>query len=110
MELLIEADPVIRQMVPSVLDAAGLRGPADRLRGMPAMLSARVVERACELLREAGESSDVAGEWTEVVSDATFWGEGALLSASSGEEELFVECMERLRRAIERGWRMLLVH
>jgi len=76
------------------------------------MIEVDVIIYACELLREIQDTAGAARpeEWASVVQEAAWWGEGALLAAAGGERELFVECFKSLRRVMNDGWRLMVVH
>ncbi len=88
MEMLPEADSVVRQLMPSVFDAAGMAAHAERLRSI-GVLSAGDAMAALEVLAEATDSSSADPVWAEPVAEATFWGTAALWAAHDGDQGTF---------------------
>ncbi len=113
MELFLEVDPAIRQVVPSVLDAAGMGEDATKLREFEPVLNIGVVVRVCTLLQSIREAQGVAilpGTWAEVVAEAAFWAEGALWAAADGDIELLSDCMKMIRKAVQDGYSLGVSH
>lgn len=109
MELLPEADSVVRQFMPCLMEAAGLRQEASDLKRLEPIECLPSLKRACLLLNRIGKESHGTG-WDEVITDAVFWGEAALWAALKGDLQNFIHHVERMRRILETGFIGTQVH
>lgn len=91
--LLPEADSVIRQLMPSVFEAAGMAAVASRLRSYGVMDESDVA-RACSVIDEASRLG--AGGWAEAVMEASFWGTAAAWAACDEDSDTFEYCVQRV--------------
>jgi hypothetical protein len=100
MELLPQADSMIRQLVPGVLDVAGLKEYAEELRGLDVLSCECGVFRACGML-QAIRVSEIPPDWTDVIEDTTFWAEAALWATTISDLELYRYCSAKIQTALE---------
>ena len=111
MDMYHQADSVVRTLMPAVLDVAGMRGVANRLRKLGPVLSFEDAESACILLSQVRNLSDEAiNGWSELVNEAAFWAEGAVHSALNNDKESFAFCVGRVRAEMDAGWTILRLH
>ncbi len=111
MAMYTQADSVVRALMPAVLDVAGMRGVAGRLRELGPLASLRDVEEACLLLSSVRESAAEASDgWPALVEDAAFWAEGAVRAALEGDGDTFSYCVGRVRAQMEQGYASLQSH
>ena len=113
MELFLEVDPAIRQVVPSVLDAAGMGEEATRLREFEPVLNIEAVVRVCSLLQQIREAQGITvlpGTWAEIVAEAAFWAEGSLWAAADGDIDLLSDCMKMIRKTVQDGYSFGICH
>jgi hypothetical protein len=97
--------------MPAVLDVAGMRKVAERLRALGPVLSFADAEGACLLLSQVRLLSDGAADgWAELVEEAAFWAEAAVRSALDGDKDSFAFCVGRVRGEMDAGWALLQVH
>lgn len=112
MELLRDADPVIRELLPAVFDEAGMSAYASCLRSAPRLTSLDAALVVCSILKEARLRAGDARphEWRETVAESAFFAEGAILAATEGDIDLFSDCLKMLRRTVAEGWARFAVH
>lgn len=97
--------------MPAVLDVAGMRRVAERLRALGPVLSFADAESACVMLSQVREMSEEAVDgWVGLVEEAAFWAEAAVRSALDNDKESFSFCVGRVRQEMDAGWAMLQVH
>ncbi len=105
MELLRDAEPVIRESLPLVFDEAGLPSHSKTLRGTGGPWTLKDALEAAEALRnihsglESCECPESPG-LREVLQDCAFWAEGMILSAIEGDIDLFDQSMIMLERSL----------
>src|SRR5512135_404954 len=112
MELLRDAEPVIRELLPAVFDEAGMPSHAACLRSAPLLVSLDAALVVCAILQEARDRAGDARpfEWRETVAESAFWAEGAILAATEGDIDLFSNCLKMLPRVVTEGWSYFAVH
>lgn len=111
MEMYPQADSVVRTLMPAVLDVAGMRNVADKLRRLGPVMTHEDAEAACAVLAHVREMSGEAVDvWKTLVEEAAFWAEGAVRAALDGDRETFSFCAGRVRAEMDEGWRLLQIH
>ncbi|OPZ40871.1 MAG: hypothetical protein BWY99_00376 [Synergistetes bacterium ADurb.BinA166] len=106
-----QADSVVRTLMPAVLDQAGLRTAAARLRSLGRLESPEGAVEACAMLSEVRETSDGAADgWEGLVEEAAFWSEAAVRCAFEGDKASFSFCVGRVRAEMDRGLQLLRLH
>lgn len=111
MELLLDADPVIRETMPLLLDSAGLPEHSRRLREAKPLLTLEAAFEVAEILRDLHSGlARPSFEWLDVVMESAFWAEGAVLAAADGEIDLFDVCLRMCRRVVAEGWAQFAIH
>lgn len=110
MELLTQADKVVRDFLPELLDAAGEELGARSLRRLGPVDGPASAEQACGLLRELRDLEALQPEWHGVVRECSFWTEAAVMAALRGDASAFAHHVGRANRAMARGLPMFTVH
>lgn len=111
MEMYPQADSVVRTLMPAVLDVAGMRHVADKLRGLGPVVTYEDAEAACAVLSRIRElSGEAVDGWAALVEEAAFWAEASVRAALDGERDTFAFCVGRVRSEMDAGWRLLQVH
>ena len=90
--LLAEIDKLVRQLIPCLLDAAGLKTQANQLRSAQPIANRQAVIYVCKILKSINEGPLVDlrdPSWELEVRDVAFWSEAAIWSAVSNLE---LEC------------------
>ena len=106
-----QADSVVRTLMPAVLDQAGLRTAAARLRSLGRLESPEGAVEACGMLSEVRETSDGAADgWEGLVEEAAFWSEAAVRGAFEGDSAPCSFCAGRGRADMDRGGQLLGPH
>lgn len=106
MELLPEADKVVRTFLPVVLDAAGRSGCAQQLRDTNPINNLQNVLRAVSKLqdlRKVAESEDVDPRWVEIIEDSLFWTEAAIWAVVRKDSRSFGEHIRRANESMKSG-------
>lgn len=88
MILLPSIDTVVRQYMPTVLDAAGKDKNAQRLRALEPFLEVEAVKRACFELKNLSITHDNP-IWVYTIDDLVFWVEAALWAAIRNDIKSF---------------------
>jgi hypothetical protein len=101
MELLPEADSVVRQFIACVMDAAGLKREAAHIRKLPPVQCQRSLVQAARSLARARSKGVKPGPWKQIVEDTLFFGSAALWAALRGDEAAFNECSDRMHQSIK---------
>lgn len=111
MELLPEADKVVRTFLPVVLDAAGRPECARKLRSADPIRNVRNVIAAAIKLRSLTDFisvEDVDPRWELVIEDSLFWTEAAVWAAVRKNAREFSDCVKRATESMKGG--LPLVH
>src|SRR5690606_34449219 len=82
MELITEADKVVRTFLPVVLEAAGRVECARELRDSDPLKSPKSVIKAAIILNEMSQIEYENSSWQEIVESALFWCEAAVWAAA----------------------------
>lgn len=107
--MLPHVDSVVRSLVPSILDIAGMVDVAEELRRIDVLSCLCGLAKACEMLRSI-RSSELPPMWAELVEEATFWAEASLWAAIADDRDMFILCESRIRSAFTCGLTDELVH
>ena len=110
MRLLPEADRVVRQHLPTVLEAVGQEPSARRLRGLEPLLDRDSVAAACETLQAVRIAPVPEQVWEAVVRDASFWCEAAVWAAVRGDASAFRHHVNKATAAMRSGLPVAHVH
>jgi hypothetical protein len=113
-----QADSVVRNLMPAVLDVAGMGEAAASLRALGPLLSSADAEAACLVLAsirglrmpEARVETQSRALWSDLVAEAAFWAEAAVRCALDGEKADFQFCVGRLRAEMDAAWGLLRPH
>lgn len=104
-----EADSVVRQFLPCVLDAAGLENSAQRLRDLEPILTSEGIMFACDVLRQL-QSREQDPVWSTVIEECLFWCEAAVWAVTQGEMEEFREYIDRMKCEILSNSPSVVIH
>jgi hypothetical protein len=108
-QLLFEADCVIRDFVPVVFDAAGWPDVAQKLRTLPPLENRRAIIDAFEYL-DALQSEPPNEAWAEAIEDCCFWCEAAVWSAIQDDRMSFEYYLNRAQSALLLEFRSVPIH
>ena len=110
MELMTQADRVVREHLPQVLEAAGEQLSARSLRSLRPLEDAADVAAAVSVLGEIRALGATDSEWESVVEEASFWCEAAVLAAVRGDASAFRHHVGKADAAMRDGLHLVLVH
>jgi len=110
MKLLPEADRVVRQHLPTVLEAVGQGPSARQLRGLNPLADQDSVVAACETLRAVRTFTVGQDIWRSVVEDAIFWCEAAIMAALREDVSSFRHHIDKATAAMRSGLPTAWVH
>jgi len=98
MELLPEADSVVRHLMPCVTDAAGLSDLSETLRSLGPIECRKTLAAACRAVAKVRThgAPRASREWRQAVEEAAFWAEAALWAAARGDYVSFSDHVERM--------------
>lgn len=102
-----ETESTVRDLIPGLLDAAGMTPEAEEMRGVD-MLSATCVGDATALFRRIRE--EAFGQWAPLLKEACFWAEAMVWAAWEGDLDSFEECRTRLESAVSDGLALMTMH
>jgi hypothetical protein len=108
-QLIFEADCVIRDFVPVVFDAAGWSDVAQKIRALPPLENAEAIIEAFEYL-DMLQGEPPSEAWAEAIQDCCFWCEAAVWAAIREEHSSFNDYMERAQRALSLEFRSVPIH
>lgn len=99
MILLRGADDVVRKILPTALEVAGLEDAGLRLRDLPALDGQQAIERAVSVLKSIRHTGDEGRK--KMVEEACFWCSAACEAASRDDAAGFSVCLRAAIRAIQ---------
>jgi hypothetical protein len=100
---------ILRDRIPTALEAVGLEAEASSLRQADPMDFGRAAE-ALRALPELVRASSVPHAVAEALADAAFWAEAAVWSAAAADAAGFAERAHRAVLATESVWSLMTVH
>jgi len=100
MELLPEADSVVRQFIACVMDAAGLKREAAYIRKLPPVQCQQSLVQAARTLARARSKGAKPGPWKQIVEDTLFFGSAALWAALQGNQASFDTHTQRMKASL----------
>ena len=102
-----ETDSTVRDLVPGLLEAAGMAPEAEEMRRVD-MFSATCVAEATAILQRVRE--EASGRWAPLLREACFWAEAMIWAAWEGDGDAFDERQERLGQAVTDGLASMTMH
>lgn len=108
MILLRGADDVVRKILPTALEAAGLEDEGILLRSLPVLDGRGAVDRAVSVLKSIRQSGGAEGR--RMVEEACFWCSSACEAASRDDAATFSVCLRAAVRAIQAELPSLYLH
>lgn len=110
MRLLPEADKVVRDHLPMVLEAMGHEDGARSLRDLDPLSDRESIVAAIGGLKAVRIVPVEAAVWRAVVEEASFWCEAAVLAALRNDAGAFRHHVEKATAAMRSGLPIVSVH
>lgn len=101
MSVLDQVDHLIRDLVPTFLDSAGLIPSAELMRRLPQIKTGRAAFMATKVLKQLNDITVNDPAWLPLVKEVSFWTEAALWMAVQNDKENCGACIVFLNRAID---------
>ncbi len=101
-KLIPQADAVVRDFVPTVLESGGSHSAAARLRKLEPISDSKSLTRACRILR-ALDIPHEDPEWSSLVQDLAFWSEAAIWAAQRDDAISFRDHIMKAHATIMLG-------
>jgi len=102
-ENLIQVDHLVRDLVPIIFDAAGLKGYADEIRKCHPLRNKEAVKTICEFLRNMhdGPLTNIhESSWSTTIREILFWSEASIWTAVDNSQDCSV-CVLFVKRNAE---------
>jgi hypothetical protein len=112
MELLRDVEPALEGTA-ALFEEAGLGAFASGLRSNIPLATLEAAFAVCHILRDAQMPFWIemaSADAGQLVSEAAFWAEGAVLAACDGEIDLFNDCLGMVKRTVASGWPRFAIH
>lgn len=109
METLIpQADAVVRDFIPTILESHGSYELAEKLRNLDPIMNHESLTRACNILRKLdiyyGDDINVSDpNWGRLVQDLAFWSEAAVWAAHRSDAISFRDYIMKAHAVIMDG-------
>lgn len=115
MSMIPETDRVIRNFLPTVLDAAGQSGYAQELRDLSPIHDLKSIIAAANRLQDLSEfiqmeGQDIDPRWKCLVEDSLFWCEAAACAAIRDDSKAFRDHVHRTMETIREGSSLVTFH
>lgn len=107
-----DVDHLIRSLIPCFLEAAGLKREASVMRKLPSILDGRGAVGLSRKFLSSLERSTSARvvPWSRTVGEVAFWAEGAVVSATEGNNDDCLACVWFVKREMDEIWSQFLEH
>jgi hypothetical protein len=111
MEIIPETDKVIRNFLPTVLDAAGRTECAQELRDLDPIIDLKSIIGAAIRLQKLSEyvqeETDIDIRWVTLVEDSLFWCQAAVWAAARKDTRSFRDYIHRTTEAMKEGLHLI---